>query len=335
MNIVAPISRVDEIEALAIAGANELYCGIVPNQWVGSFKAPTANRRFSGNLRTYDDLQRAVVSAHANKCHISLVLNAQHYNGEQIEAALELGKRFRDLGGDALIVCDMGLIDAVTAAVPDFPIHVSSVASCRNTEAAKAYRNLGAKRIILPRDISLAEAARIVKAVPDVEFEVFVLNDGCVFEEGSCHTIHLPGQLGGPICLDNYTYDYRRRDGTKLEDYEILRINENDRDYKQWLWYRFSCGFSVTQEGLPYGPCGLCAIPYLLSAGIAAVKIAGREGPTERKVAGTKMVSAVLRRSEEGATATDVQNFARNYRGESKHCRTGYMCYYPEVAMKS
>jgi hypothetical protein len=324
---------VEEIEMLAASGANELYCGIVPSQWIGNFRAPTANRRLSGNLRTYDDLRRAIVSAHEQKCQISLVLNAQQYDGEQISAAIDLGKRFHDLGGDALIVCDVGLINAISDALPDVRIHVSSVASCRNTEAAQAYRDLGAKRIILPRDITLAEAERIVRAVPDIEIEVFILNDGCVFEEGSCHTIHLPGQLGGPICLDNYTHEYHRRDGRSLKAQEIIRLNENDRDYKQWLWYRFSCGFSVTQDGLPYGPCGLCAIPMLHSIGATAIKIASREAPTERKVASTQMVRSVLDCVERGAGVEEAQNFARHYRGDLKHCRTGYMCYYPEVAL--
>lgn len=333
MNIVAPISRVPEVELLAEAGADEFYCGILPQEWVGTFKTANANRRIFGNLTTYDDLAHVTRLAHDCKCFMSLVLNGQQYTEDQIKLLVDVAKRFRDAGGDSLIVSDIGLILALSEALPGFRIHVSSVASCRNGEAARFYQELGARRVILPRDITLAEAARMARDAPQIEFEVFVLNDGCVFEEGVCHTIHLPGKLGGPICLDKYSFDYYRLDGRELVADETNRLAANEADYQKWLWYRFSNGFSVTSEGLPYGPCGLCAISALHAAGIKAIKIAGREGATERKVASVKMVKQVLDRVAVGSPRSQVAEFARGLRPSPEHCKTGYMCYYPEVIL--
>ncbi len=331
MNIVAPISRVAEIEPLAAAGAEEFYCGVVPQEWIGRFHALNANRRPSGNLGSYEDLARAVDAAHANGCTLSLVLNAQQYSAAQADAATEIAHRFADMGGDALIVSDLGLVAVLGEQLAQTRIHVSSVATCRNAGAARFCRDLGAKRLILPRDVTLVEACSIAAEVPEIEIEAFVLNDGCVFEEGACHTIHLPGQLGGPICLDNYAYEYHHRNGRPLSPRLEARLQENDAAYAKWLWYRFSCGFSTTANGLPFGPCGLCAVPAMRRGGLAAVKIAGREAPTARKIASVGMVRAIVDRVVQGASDRAVMDYAMHMRPSEQHCATGYMCYYPEV----
>ncbi|HEY0941779.1 MAG TPA: U32 family peptidase [Steroidobacter sp.] len=331
MKIVAPISRIPDIEAVARAGANELYCGIVPREWLQAFGAATANRRPTGNLASSEDLRCAVATAHEHGCTLALTLNAQQYSADQTAAALEIAAAFLEMGGDALIISDLGLMQAVSESLPSARIHVSSVATCRNANAVRFYQKLGAARVILPRDVMLEEAVEIAADVPDVEIEVFVLNDGCVFEEGVCNTIHLPNQLGGPICLDKYHYVYRRRDGRDLSARLQRLAAETDREYQKWLWYRFSCGFSSTPDGLPYGPCALCAVPRLRSGGVSAVKIAGREASTARKVASVKMVRKIVEAAAAGAPERAVAELARNLRPSPEHCATGYMCYYPEV----
>lgn len=331
MNIVAPISRLEEIEPLAQAGADELYCGMVPQQWVGKFRVASANRRPGGNLASYEDLAAAIERSHRHGSTLSLVLNAQQYTRDQEDAALEIGERFLAMGGDALIVSDPGLIDQLSTRHPDARIHVSSVATFRNPEAVRFSRELGATRVILPRDVTIAEACEMARSVPEIEIEAFILNDGCVFEEGACQTVHLPGRLGGPICLDSYTYDYRHRNGRRPDARTRKKIEENDAAYRKWLWYRFSCGFTTTPEGLPFGPCGLCAIPHLLTGGVRAIKIAGREGPLVRKLGSVKMVRTILDAAEAGTSPTEIMHQAQNLRPSVEHCRTGYMCYYPEV----
>jgi collagenase-like PrtC family protease len=331
MKIVAPIAKVDEIEALSKAGADELYCGVLPTDWLGKFGDLNANRRPSGNLKSYAELEQAVHTAHASGCSLSLVLNAQRYSDAQSSAVSEIARSFLDMGGDALIVSDLGLIGEMSRWLSLPRIHVSSVATCRNASAAKLCRDLGASRLILPRDVTIDEACEIAREVPDIEVEAFILNDGCVFEEGTCNTIHLPQKFGGPICLDHYVHDYRHRDGSTPSGQLLARLQENDEAYRKWLWYRFSCGFSTTEAGLPFGPCGLCALPAFLAGGLAAVKIAGREAPLGRKVASVKMVRAVLDRAGTGDDAERIRHFAQNLRPSVEHCRTGYMCYYPEV----
>ncbi|EME67540.1 hypothetical protein H261_23005, partial [Paramagnetospirillum caucaseum] len=108
MKIVAPISRVDEVAAVAAAGAGEIYCGIVPADWTERFRSAGVNRRAFGNLTRYEELAEAIAIAAGHGAAVSLVMNAQHYADQQVNALLELAERFAAMGGHALIVGDIG-----------------------------------------------------------------------------------------------------------------------------------------------------------------------------------------------------------------------------------
>jgi len=298
---------------------------------VSQFNTGAVNRRYFANFPSLSELEKAVTIAHHLGAQLFLVLNAQHYGSAQLDALVDLGNSFQKMDGDAVIVADLPLIIALREQVPGLGIHVSSVASCRNSAAVSLYRDLGVRRVILPRDVTLDEIEVIAKAVPDVEIEVFILNDGCVFEEGVCHTIHLPKKLGGPICIDSYQFEYVGAAGKSLPPQLAHRLLDNDEDYKRWLWYRFGCGFSTTEKGHPFGPCGLCAIHRLRQAGITSIKIAGREGSTERKIKSVEMVHQVLDKARQGGNAISVAMTAVGIRNTLAHCQSGYMCYYPEV----
>lgn len=310
------------------AGADELYCGIVPADWTERFRSSGVNRRIFGNMQSYDDLAVVVDTAHRHRRPVSLVLNAQHYAEEHMAALLDLAGRFAAMGGDALIVGDIGLLSLLAEEGPGIRLHASSLLACRNPQAAALHRDLGAARVIFPRDVTVAEMAGVAAFHPGLELEAFVLNDGCVFEEGTCHTIHLPGRLGGPICLDRYDTEYRRIDGRPVGAGEAAALAANEERYAEWLWFRFGCGFSVTEDGYPYGPCGLCALPALAAAGIAAVKIAGREAALPRKL---KSVEMVRRARDALLDGGDVAALARGLRKRPDLCDQGYMCYYREV----
>jgi len=331
MRITAPISRAEEIGPMLAAGADELYFGVVPLGWAERFGVSTVNRRTFGNLEDGDGLRRAVGAIRDGGGEASLALNGQQYTAERLELLLGLAQRFAAAGGNAVIVGDMVLLDTLARAGLDLRLHISSIAACRNGEAALFYQDFGAARVVFPRHMTLAEMADVAVAAPELEFEAFVLNDGCLFDEGVCHTIHLPMQLGGPICMDSYELDYRRQDGCAPSAREQATLDANDEAYQRWAWHKFSCGFSTTDSGQPFGPCGLCAIPFLAAHGISTIKIAGRETPTERKLKSLELVRATLDRMDGGADPAALADFARSLRAGPDRCAEGYMCYYPEV----
>jgi collagenase-like PrtC family protease len=331
MRITAPISRAGEIGPMLAAGADELYFGVVPLGWAERFGVSTVNRRTFGNLEDGEALRRAVGDIRDGGGEASLALNGQQYTAERLELLQGLAERFAAAGGNAVIVGDMVLLDALARMGLDLRLHISSIAACRNSEAALFYQDFGAARVVFPRHMTLAEMADVAAAAPELEFEAFVLNDGCLFDEGVCHTIHLPMKLGGPICMDSYDLDYRRQDGRPPTAREQAALDANDAAYERWAWHKFSCGFSTTDDGQPFGPCGLCAIPYLAANGIGTIKIAGRETPTERKLKSLELVRATLDRMEQAADPAALSDFARNLRARPDRCAEGYMCYYPEV----
>ena len=328
MKLVAPICAPEDVPVLARAGADEFYCGLVPRPWQMRFGRSTLNRRMSGNLHTFGELALTVANAHALGKSVSVACNAQSYPRDRWNDLLATLEGIAEAGADALIIGDFGLLATLAERRLPLRIHLSSVASCHNVETAALAVDLGISRLILPRHVTLAEMRKMCAELPALEVESFVLNDGCVFEEGSCHTLHLPGPLGGPICLDRFQYEYRRGDGRALSGTEAERLRANDEAWAKWLWHTFSCGFTVTPEGLPYGPCGLCAIPRLAAAGICAVKVAGRESPLERRLKSVEMVRAVLDR---GGGEPQVAAFAEGLRKRPDLCRSGFMCYYREI----
>ncbi len=95
-------------------------------------------------------------------------------------------KKIAKLGPDAFVVADMGVLNIVRDNAPKIPIHISTQQNTVNAEAVKFWRKLGVKRVILARELSLKEIAKIHKAVPDMELEMFVHGAMCISYSGRC-----------------------------------------------------------------------------------------------------------------------------------------------------
>ena len=338
MKILAPIAAHDELEMLAASGAEELYCGIVPREWLEKYTgAIWLNRRSpkGGSLESYADLKRLVGDAHKLHLPVFITLNAPFYTADQMPLVLELAHKLSDeIGVDALIVSDLNLLLRLSAENLAAALHVSSVAATLNTEAIRFLLNFGPSRVILPRSLTLAEIESIVNDVRDeVEIEVFMLNDGCAFEEGFCSTTH--HHTVGAFCTGLSEMDTRfEYAGRALSNRRHNWLRRNLTDYREWVWYLNGNGCGATPKGLPYGPCGLCAIPDLQRIGVASLKIVGREAAPFKKLASVKMVRDIVNRARAGVPKLHVIERAKALRESPEHCAAGYMCYYkvsPEV----
>ena len=92
-----------------------------------------------------------------------------------------------NIGIDAVIVSDPGMFTIIKKTVPDLPIHLSTQASVTNYETVMFWYNLGIKRIVLARELSLKEIKEIIdKAPEDLEIEVFVHGAMCISYSGRC-----------------------------------------------------------------------------------------------------------------------------------------------------
>jgi len=333
MKVLAPIGSFEEFEMLAESGAEEFYCGVVPREWMDRYSgAVWLNRRSpkGGSLDTLADLKRLVADAHGLGLPIFVTLNAPYYTGEQIAWVTEFARCLdSEVGIDALIISDINLLMRMAKANLNADLHVSSVAATLNLEAIQFLLQFSPSRIILPRSLTLAEIGKITQACRDkVEIEVFALNDGCAFEEGFCATTH--HHSVGAFCtsLSEMSAEFEDNQGAALTHRQTARLRENLADYRKWIWYVNGNGCGATASGLPYGPCGLCALHDFHRMGVASLKIVGREASSFKKMASVRMVRDIVDRIRSGASRLVTIERAKSLRGEREHCDSGYMCYY-------
>ncbi len=307
-------------------GADELYCGIDTPEWHAHFgNRFWMNRRSpdGANLITFADIRGAVGTAHARGVPVHLTLNAPFYPAESIGYVLRLCQKLAaELGIDGYIVSDMNLLFHLAEASLPVRLHLSSLGSCFNAKAVPFYRSLGIRRIILPRQLRLGEIGRLVtEAGAGVEFEVFAVNDGCMFEEGFCQTTHTLG----PFCLTDWEVAEPASASGSMENESL---DHACRNLKEYLWYQNNCGSSSQPDGLPNGPCSLCWFGRFRDWGVTAVKIVGREASFLRKMRSLQLVKTVVEAVNGGMDADAVPALARSLRNTPQFCDRGHMCHF-------
>ncbi len=142
-------------------------------------------RSFAGNF-TAQELPEAVRLAHAHgvRVHVTVNTMARGDELERLPAHLEL---LNDCGADALIVADLGAFRLAQKYAPRCELHVSTQVSVANHASAAAWYELGAKRVVLARELSLEEIAAIRAKTPkELELEVFAHGAMCVSYSGRC-----------------------------------------------------------------------------------------------------------------------------------------------------
>lgn len=329
MKIVAPFSRIGEVEMLVHCGADELYCGVHTPEWEAHFGADWwMNRRSpkQANILSWADMKTAIDLAHRGGVPVYIAMNALFYPEGSIDYMVRLAQKLvEELGVDGLILSDINFLMRLERLQLPTRLHLSSLGGVINSHAARFYHSLGIQRIILPRQMRVPEIKRTIRDSPDdMEFEVFALNDGCLYEEGYCQTTH----AFGPFCMNAGEDAIRKGKNTALTDAEI-RSNAEALD--EFLWYQNNCGSSLQSDGLPNGPCSLCRFGEFRDMGVSAVKIVGREASFQRKMSSLQLVKAVMDMVREGAASPDIAALSRSLRSTPAYCDKGYMCYFRDA----
>lgn len=342
MKILAPVNSVYEAETLVNLGAEELYCGLSAGAWrKGRGQELWLNRREPGkaNLESLEELRKLTGVAHGAGAQVFLTLNQPGYAPELYADILATVRQAQDYCGvDALIVADPGLIRLLKEDRPESVIHVSSLAAVLNSAAVSFFSRLGVKRIIFPRYVEPEiMKSMIERGGEELEYEAFILNDGCVFEEGYCHAGHA---FGGAFC-HNPPWVYkplkiREEESTapkRLRE-RLFRVNQESfgehlDEYRRWLWIGIkNFGGMSGAKGYPLGMCGLCALPELQKIGVGSLKIVGREASLQKKAASVRLLKKMLDFSQAGHTSDEVRIEAKSLKGAKGLCESGYMCYY-------
>ena len=142
-------------------------------------------RSFAGNF-TPEELKQAVALCHSRGVAVHVTCNTMPRNGE-IARMPEWLSYLQELGVDAAILADVGVLSLLKKHAPRVKAHISTQASVSNYQAAAAWYELGASRVILARELSLDEIREIrAKAPRELEIEAFVHGAMCVSYSGRC-----------------------------------------------------------------------------------------------------------------------------------------------------
>jgi len=357
VKILAPVNNSKEVEKIIDAGADEIYCGVLPHNWKEKFtNIASSNRREwqAANLPNFCQLQEVVDIAHSNNIPVYLALNAL-YTKKQYPLVFEQVEKSKKIKVDALIVADLGLLLSLKREKIDLNIHISTGGTTFNSETAKFYEELGASRIVLPRHLNIKEIEQIVKSCPSLEFEVFILNSGCKNIDGFCTFQHgvneiLHGQLWNlpkKLNIDRHLLNLIRRlprkltqvlkagifgiDSPCLLNYKISLIPDSiniSRKQERSILKNISSGFN-----LPSGvdTCGVCRLAELKRIGVYGVKIVGRNYSTDKKIKDTILLRTSLSYLENNYCDTkEFSIFVKKSFKQIYKMGCGDLCYYPD-----
>ncbi|MBQ2634510.1 MAG: U32 family peptidase [Oscillospiraceae bacterium] len=175
LELLCPAGDMECLRTALRFGADAVYVG-----------GPKLQLRAANAGFSMDDLALAAREVHALGRRLYVTVNAFPTNAE-LDALGGYARDLHALGADAAIVADMGAVAVMRRAAPDLPIHVSTQANCVNWAAATAWYEMGASRVVLGREMTLAQIAELRARTPAaLELEAFVHGAMCMAWSGRC-----------------------------------------------------------------------------------------------------------------------------------------------------
>ncbi len=297
MELVCPAGGLPALKAAIDQGADWVYLGLRDN---------TNARNFAGLNFDRKALIEGLAYAHGRGRKVLLALNTypQAATWPRWTQAVDLAA---DLGVDAIIVADLGLLEYAHQAHPNLDIHLSVQGSATSHEAINFYHeHFGIRRAVLPRVLSLAQVEQLVRNTP-VEIEVFGFGGLCVMVEGRCALSAYacgdsPNTMGA--CSPGRAVRWEETPAgleSRLNGVLIDRYAQGER-----AAYPTLCKGRFEVEGATYyaieEPASLNTLellPEFLRIGVRAVKIEGRQ----RSPAYVAQVTKVWRQAIDAALA--------------------------------
>lgn len=236
--VLAPAGSLEKLKVAVLYGANAVYVG---GQKFGL-------RQASDNF-TYDELVEGVNFAHSHQAKVYVVLNS-FLHDKDLHELPEFVKFIESIGVDAVIVSDLGVLSTVKK-ISNLDIHLSTQASCLNVEAAKLWKDMGAKRVILGREVSVKEGGKIKRAT-GLEVEMFIHGSMCMAYSGNC-------------VISNYTQGRDSNRGGCAHSCRFEYSFEMGNDEKKLAYFMSSKDLE-----------GVRVLPEFINEGIDSIKIEGR-----------------------------------------------------------
>ncbi len=248
--LLAPGGSLTKLKTAIDYGADAVYIG------GEAFSLRAAAENFP-----MDDIRRGLDYAHSRGKKVYLTANIIPHNAD-IDAFERYAEEIAPLGFDAVLVSDPGMFDVMREKAPHIPIHISTQANNTNYRSAAAWHKLGAKRVVLAREMTLDEISEIRARVPDdLELEAFVHGAMCVSYSGRCLlSSYMTGRDSNRgACAHPCRWSYKLVEETRPGEY--MDVYENERGT-----------FIFNSKDL----CMISHIPELVKSGITSFKLEGR-----------------------------------------------------------
>ncbi|MCB1760495.1 MAG: U32 family peptidase [Gammaproteobacteria bacterium] len=302
MDLVCPAGNLPSLKAAVDNGANAVYFG---------FKDDTNARHFAGLNFGPDKMAEGIRYARQRGVRVFLALNTypQPSGWRRWQTAVD---RAAELGLDAMIAADIGVLDYASERYPELKLHLSVQGSATNYEALRFYQErFNIRRAVLPRVLSLGQVEHVIEHSP-VEIEVFGFGSLCVMVEGRCilssyATGQSPNTFGA--CSPASHVEWREtadRLETRLGGVLIDSYRKGENAGYPTLCKGSFCVGGHTYHALeePTSLNTLELLPALHRAGVAAIKIEGRQRSPVYVAQVTRVWRAAL-----DASARDPQNY--------------------------
>lgn len=303
MELVCPAGNLPALKAAVDHGADAVYLG---------FRDDTNARHFAGLNFDRAGIEHGIVYARQRGRRVYLALNTypQPAGWPRWQAAVDAAA---ELGVDALIVADVGVLDYASTRWPELRLHLSVQASATNPAALRFYHEqFKVQRAVIPRVLSLKQIVQLIAHSP-IAIEVFGFGSLCVMVEGRCllssyATGESPNTCGA--CSPAKYVEWRETTAgleTRLNGVLIDRFRPDEHaGYPTLCKGRFQvAGQTYYAIEEPTSLNTLALLPQLLAAGVAAIKIEGRQ----RSPAYVAQVTQVWRAAID-ACRRDSQRFA-------------------------
>lgn len=273
--LVCPAGSLPALKAAVDNGADTVYFG---------YKNDTNARNFAGLNFDQKAMVEGIRYAHSRGKHVLMAINTFPQPGREADWQRAVDGA-ADLGVDAVILADIGLLDYARTRHPDLRLHLSVQGSATSYEAVNfAHREFGVRRAVLPRVLTLAQVEQVIRNTP-VEIEIFGFGSLCVMNEGRCWlssyaTGESPNTVGA--CSPAKYVKWEKSPGqlsTRLNGILIDQYADNEpAGYPTLCKGRFEVNgetYYALEE--PTSLNVLEILPQIVKIGVSAIKVEGRQ----------------------------------------------------------
>ena len=252
--ILSPAGNFEKMRAAILYGADAVYLA-----------GARFGMRAAADNFTVDELREAVAYAHDREVKVYLTLNTMPREDEY-PALREYLTELSNIPIDAMIIADVGVLFLVKEILPNMEIHISTQANAVGAAACNAWHRLGAKRVVLARELTLEEIRAIRAAVPsELELECFIHGSMCISYSGRCllsnHLIGRDANRGMCAQPCRWNYTFRAEIAEEKRPDTVITLEEMGGET-----------FMMASRDT----CTIEHIPELIEAGIDSFKIEGR-----------------------------------------------------------